>query len=165
MQKNLHNKHVQISGSASLFYLVKGDQKHRITQKQRRQVFLQYHMKTNIMVFAPHENSDQPGHLPSLYQILRSLAIGRVYRNDFDQTERMPVVDMRKCHVEFLTVWLVCLKGKEFNSLWQYYLKQMLMTYKADQRQISLYIGYAHNSWLAGLSLSYPVTHQEGQIF
>ena len=38
MQKNLHNKHVQISGSASLFYLVKGDQKHRITQKQRRQV-------------------------------------------------------------------------------------------------------------------------------
>ena len=40
MQKNLHNKHVQISGSASLFYLVKGDQKHRITQKQRRYLCL-----------------------------------------------------------------------------------------------------------------------------
>ena len=36
MQKNQHSRHVQISGSASLFYLVKGPQKHRITQKQRR---------------------------------------------------------------------------------------------------------------------------------
>ena len=31
---------------------------------------MQYHMKTNIMVFAPRENSDQSGNLPSLYQIL-----------------------------------------------------------------------------------------------
>ncbi|XP_052789748.1 protein zer-1 homolog [Mya arenaria] len=38
MERNKHDKHVQISGSASLFYIVKGIKKHLITHTQKRRV-------------------------------------------------------------------------------------------------------------------------------
>lgn len=38
MERNKHDKHVQISGSASLFYIVKGSKKERITHIQKRRI-------------------------------------------------------------------------------------------------------------------------------
>jgi hypothetical protein len=36
MERNKHDKHVQISGSASLFYIVKGCKKEKLTHTQKR---------------------------------------------------------------------------------------------------------------------------------
>ncbi|XP_045198944.2 protein zer-1 homolog [Mercenaria mercenaria] len=56
MERNKHDKHVQISGSASLFYIVKGCKKDRITHTQKRRVIgclldaMERHMAEHTMM-------------------------------------------------------------------------------------------------------------------
>ena len=50
------------------------------------------HDKTNTIICAPSEDSDQPGHTPSLirvFAVIGFLAIPRANSKDCDQTERM----------------------------------------------------------------------------
>ena len=68
-----------------------------VTLPGRLSVFEQPHDKTNKMTFAPSEDSDQPGHLPSLIRVFAVSSMGsygpsflHANSDDSDQTGRMP---------------------------------------------------------------------------
>ena len=98
--------------------------------------FEPHHDKTNKMACAPSEDSDQPGHPPSLIigfavrmEVAWTLSYTVSASKDSDQTGRMPrliwVFAGRTCHfVGFVMRWLICMRlfSKQIKMfIWLFY--------------------------------------------